>query len=231
MKRKYLFLILGLLVITSCSNSTGGDEAPPIDELNLDDLENWKTTVFGQSTSGYNNNHVKNLDGEDIRTGFYPEFQIESRGGKYIGHDGIGFYYKEVSTDRNFVLEADMKIVQFGPLAPNQTENRQEGLGLMVRDIIGEHGVSSYLAASNLVATRISEKKLNLYGRDGTLARVGNPNIIVENTKIADVVYGETHKIKLERTDRNFIVSYTSADGKTSTQVKADLRTRCCTKN
>ena len=65
-----------------------------------------------------------------------------NRGGKIAGsEDGIAFLYREIPLDRNFILEADLLIVQYGNIiaagAPqNPGSNGQEGFGVMVRDYV-----------------------------------------------------------------------------------------------
>ena len=65
-----------------------------------------------------------------------------NRGGKIAGsEDGLAFLFREVPIDRNFVMEADFLIVQYGNIlaagAPqNPGSNGQEGFGIMVRDFV-----------------------------------------------------------------------------------------------
>jgi len=65
-----------------------------------------------------------------------------NRGGKIAGsEDGIAFLFREVPLSRNFVMEADFLIVQYGNIladgAPRQPgSNGQEGFGIMVRDFV-----------------------------------------------------------------------------------------------
>ena len=72
-----------------------------------------------------------------------------NRGGKIAGsEDGIAFLFREVPIERNFVMEADFLIVQYGNIlasgAPqNPGSNGQEGFGIMVRDFVPQISVTN----------------------------------------------------------------------------------------
>ncbi|MCV5803108.1 right-handed parallel beta-helix repeat-containing protein, partial [Escherichia coli] len=78
------------------------------------------------------------VNGEAVAAGkLASTFTIESRGGKLANsHEGLTFYYTELPTDVNFTLSADVVLDPLGP-ETGATPNRQEGAGLMVRDILG----------------------------------------------------------------------------------------------
>lgn len=153
-------------------------------------------------------------------------FKIESRGGK-IGnsHDGLTFYYTKLPIDQNFVLEATVKVDQFGP-ENGAKPAAQEGCGLLVRDILGkertpvlEPGVEEFPAASNMVMTTVLTQdrkdhttvKIVQMDRNGITAPYGNAGATMKRHDVAtnlDLNAADTFKLRLERTDDGFISSY-----------------------
>ncbi len=153
-------------------------------------------------------------------------FKIESRGGK-IGnsHDGLTFYYTKLPIDKNFVLEALVKIDQFGP-ENGAKPAAQEGCGLLVRDVLGkerspvlEPGVEEFPAASNMVMTSVLTQdkkdhttvKIVQMDRNGINAPYGNAGATMKRSSVAekiDLAKADTFKLRLERTDDGFISSY-----------------------
>lgn len=87
---------------------------------------------------------------------------IESRGGKIANsHDGLTFFYTELPTKENFVLQATVRVDQFGP-ENGAKPAAQEGAGLLVRDVLGvprqqplKEGYEEFPAASNMVMNAI----------------------------------------------------------------------------
>ena len=68
-----------------------------------------------------------------------------SGGGKVAGsEDGMVFYFKEVSLDKNFKMQADFKVISFTPANDAQgrpvAPNGQEAWGIMARDFIPQYG-------------------------------------------------------------------------------------------
>ena len=159
---------------------------------------------------------------------------VESRGGKIANtHDGLSFYYTRLSTGVNFVLEADVTIEQFGPEVANTKTNAQEGAGLMVRDVIGaprqepmKTGYEEFPSASNMVMNAIMTNGKNLTGdillqaiyRDGVNYKWGNTGAIIPKATYKSGLNWKTSapltiKMKLERTDSGFVVTYADANG------------------
>ncbi|MGC3964014.1 MAG: hypothetical protein QM803_11995 [Rhodocyclaceae bacterium] len=162
---------------------------------------------------------------------------IESRGGKIANtHDGLTFYYTRLPTNKNFILEGDVTVEQFGPeilvdgvLA---STNGQESAGLMVRDVIGTPrqdplvvGYEEFPAASNIVANAIMQNGKNNLGkvllqtiyRDGVNYRWGNTGAIIPKANFVPASAGlqapTTFKMRLQRTNDGFAVGYAGADG------------------
>lgn len=128
----------------------------------------WQAITFGQSTDlnfgstilpeKIGTNEVL-VNGKPVKAGKLAEtFTIESRGGKLANsHEGVTFYYTKLPTNKNFTLSASVVLEQLGP-ETGSTPNRQEGAGIMVRDIIGQprldpqpEGLEEFPAASNMV--------------------------------------------------------------------------------
>lgn len=164
----------------------------------------WKGIAFGQSTDlNFSStiapekvgiNEARNITIQVDDNGTVSEVeavQIESRGGKIANtHDGLTFYYTTLPTDKNFKLEADVYVNQFGPVeSVGKTPSGQEAVGLMVRDVNGiprkdpmEFGYEELPAASNVAATTIVTQgktmngylRVQAYDRNGVVKPYGN---------------------------------------------------------
>lgn len=152
--------------------------------------------------------------------------RLESRGGK-IGnsHDGLTFYYTKLPIDQNFVLEATVKIEQFGP-ENGAKPAAQEGCGLLVRDVLGkprleevQPGIEEFPAASNMVMTAAMTQdkkdhnhvKIVQMDRNGITVPWGNAGGVMLRSDVAqglDLEKADTFKLRLERTDRGIISAY-----------------------
>lgn len=194
----------------------------------------WQSTAFGQSTDlNFSSGVLPEKVGVN---GAIPEFPgtingkivIESRGGKIAesGHDGLAFYYTVLDPRKyNFILEADVVVEQFGP-ETKAMPNRQTACGLMVRDVNGPArqnpmipGFEELPAASNIAATGLfSTDKTALEAwsvvRSGIFHPWGNPDSTYNTSTFKkDIPVGTPFKLKLERTDTGFIMTYADLDG------------------
>lgn len=208
-------------------------------DIKVEDLT-WKAITFGQSTDmnfgstilpqkvGVNQVTV---NGDVLEAGkLASAFTIESRGGKLANsHEGLTFYYTELPTDVNFTLSADVVLEQLGP-ETGATPNRQEGAGLMVRDILGAErlvpqpeGHEEFPSASNMVMnllrshTRSNDGMTNINAsfREGVYQPWGTPGNRLSRVDYAEgVPYGEseTYRMTLTRTNDGFKVSYRNGD-------------------
>ncbi|EJO9871124.1 right-handed parallel beta-helix repeat-containing protein [Vibrio vulnificus] len=216
-------------------------------EINVADLT-WKAITFGQSTDmnfgstilpekvGVNQVTV---NGQPIEEGkLLSQFTIESRGGKLANsHEGLTFYYTELPTDVNFTLSADVVLEQLGP-ETGATPNRQEGAGLMVRDILGAErlvpqpeGHEEFPSASNMVMnllrshsrTNDGMTNFNASFREGVYQPWGTAGNRLSRVDYAEgVPYGtaETFRMTLTRTNDGFKVSYRQGDKEQTQDVK-----------
>ncbi|WP_046029300.1 right-handed parallel beta-helix repeat-containing protein [Vibrio vulnificus] len=216
-------------------------------EINVADLT-WKAITFGQSTDmnfgstilpekvGVNQVTV---NGQPIEEGkLLSQFTIESRGGKLANsHEGLTFYYTELPTDVNFTLSADVVLEQLGP-ETGAAPNRQEGAGLMVRDILGAErlvpqpeGHEEFPSASNMVMnllrshsrTNDGMTNFNASFREGVYQPWGTAGNRLSRVDYAEgVPYGtaETFRMTLTRTNDGFKVSYRQGDKEQTQDVK-----------
>ncbi|MEJ3601169.1 exopolygalacturonate lyase [Vibrio vulnificus] len=216
-------------------------------EINVADLT-WKAITFGQSTDmnfgstilpekvGVNQVTV---NGQPIEEGkLLSQFTIESRGGKLANsHEGLTFYYTELPTDVNFTLSADVVLEQLGP-ETGATPNRQEGAGLMVRDILGAErlvpqpeGHEEFPSASNMVMnllrshsrTNDGMTNFNASFREGVYQPWGTAGNRLSRVDYAEgVPYGtaENFRMTLTRTNDGFKVSYRQGDKEQTQDVK-----------
>lgn len=213
-----------LLVSASAPMASAAENKEITDVSSL----NWQSVTFGQSTDL---NFSANVLPEKVGTNYAePEnpgtiegkIVLESRGGKLApGHDGLTFYYAKLNphTD-NFVLEADMTIDQLGP-ETGANPSGQEGAGIMVRDAIGGArqdpmipGYEEVPAASNIFGVGMMRHGVSPIYRTGVQYPWGNlgsqlkASGFTTDSKYA-LPIGTPVKVKLERTDTEFIMSTT----------------------
>lgn len=202
----------------------------------------WKAVAFGQSTDlnfssnvlpekiGVNDVSVegKVLTPQDTADLSKP-ITLESRGGKIANsHDGLTFFYTELPTSQNFVLEATVTVDQFGP-ENGAKPAAQEGAGLLVRDVIGnprqqplKEGYEEFPAASNLVMNAIMTQdkkdhhriKLQAITREGITQPWGNAGAAIKKQsyqKEVDISQTPTFRLKLARTNDGFVTAWAPA--------------------
>jgi len=110
-------------------------------------LEHAQPLVFGVSTEAVNNSVVVGgnpsaYGGRNMGEIPVDTIEIKSigdgKGGKIAGsEDGLTFYFKEVSVNKNFKITADIRVVNF---ASGSAPNGQEAWGIMARDFIPQYG-------------------------------------------------------------------------------------------
>lgn len=231
MKRTPIALsIASILALGGCASQA--DQV-----ISHSDSLTWQAITFGQSTDlnfgstilpeKVGTNQVT-VDGKLVQPGpVASRFTIESRGGKLANsHDGGTFYYTELPTDVNFTLSADITMDQLGP-ETGSTPNRQEGAGLMVRDVLGKarmnpqpEGLEEFPASSNMVMNliRANKKKVknglvNIDGdyREGIYHPWGTAgNRMSHHEYVKGIPFGEgkSYHMTLTRTDTGYEVSY-----------------------
>ncbi len=140
----------------------GGDsESSEISKVVSETVErNWKFASFGQSSNTSYNTYEILDNGKAIKLNsatYKADGTTDKKGGKFTSfHDGISFYYTEVDPAKeNFVLTATFTVDYLNP-----TPDGQEGFGIIARDSIGEHGVSSdnfMTNSASILATKIEK--------------------------------------------------------------------------
>ncbi|MDD9247016.1 right-handed parallel beta-helix repeat-containing protein [Enterobacter soli] len=202
----------------------------------------WKAIAFGQSTDmNFSSNVLPDKIGvNDVTFGgkkLTPQdavdlskpVTIESRGGKIANsHDGLTFFYTTLPSGENFVLQATVKVDQFGP-ENGAKPAAQEGAGLLVRDIIGvprqqplKAGYEEFPAASNQVMNAIMTQdkkdhhriKLQAITREGISHPWGNAGAEIKKQSYkeeVDLQQTPEFRLRLERTDSGFITSWAPA--------------------
>lgn len=246
--------LLAAGLLTSCAatqhffglESAPAGKAPVLQTLDASKLE-WKAITFGQSTDmnfssnvpaakvGINEVIINGQKiGADYRGDLASPISMESRGGK-VGnsHDGITFYYTEVSSANNFVLETDVSVEQLGSELAGVAPNYQEGAGLLVRDTIGvprqvpmRAGYEEFPAASNIVGNAVmaqtrkvgSPLAIQTLLRNGINQPWGNTGAIYPRDTYKDNIESKNarFKLKLARTNTGFVASY--ADGRNAVE-------------
>lgn len=200
----------------------------------MEDSLKWQSIAFGQSVDlNFSSTILPEKVGVNRAIPEVPgtikgKIVLESRGGKIAAaHDGITFYYTELDpTKYNFILEADILIEQFGP-ETDAMPNNQTACGLMVRDVNGlprkepmVFGYEELPASSNFAGIALfSEKKTEVdvvaINRNGIFKPWGNPDSTLTRKTIKEAIpISKPFKLKLERTDNSFIVTYSDIDGK-----------------
>lgn len=195
----------------------------------------WQSITFGQSTDlnfgstilpeKVGTNEVTH-NGKPIEPGaLLDQVTIESRGGKLANsHEGGTFYYTTLPTNQNFTLTATLTLEQLGP-ETGATPNRQEGAGIIVRDIIGAPranpqplGHEEFPAAANMVMnllrshSRENDGQTNATAvyREGIQDPWGNPgNLLSKEDYREGLEYGdgEAYRMSLSRNDDHFTVT------------------------
>ncbi|WP_368544428.1 right-handed parallel beta-helix repeat-containing protein [Enterobacter soli] len=202
----------------------------------------WKAIAFGQSTDlNFSSNVLPAKIGvNDVTIGgatLAPQdaadlsktITIESRGGKIANsHDGLTFFYTELPADKNFVLQANVRVDQFGP-ENGAKPAAQEGAGLLVRDVIGvprqqplKEGYEEFPAASNQVMNAIMTQdkkdhhrvKMQAITREGISDPWGDAGAAI--TKLSykeevDLRQTPEFRLRLERTNDGFVTSWAPA--------------------
>ncbi|HEX3043862.1 MAG TPA: peptidase, partial [Bacillota bacterium] len=134
-KRCLVFLLLLTMILSLSSFML---------TLTAADTVEWKSVIFGQSTSAANNSIVINAD--NTVTLVAGTKDGSKTGGKITGsQDGISYYYTEIPPTKNFVLFAKVTVNYFAKATPDN----QEGFGIMARDAIGNN-LDSTIFASNM---------------------------------------------------------------------------------
>ncbi|TCB99326.1 right-handed parallel beta-helix repeat-containing protein [Kosakonia quasisacchari] len=199
----------------------------------------WKAIAFGQSTDvnfssnvlpekiGVNDVTIagKKLSVADEADLTNP-ITIESRGGKIANsHEGLTFFYTQLPSNENFVLQATITVEQFGP-ENGAKPAAQEGAGLLVRDVLGnprqqplKEGYEEFPAASNMVMNAIMTQdkkdnfrvKMQAITREGISQPWGNAGAAISKQSYqeeVDLRQTPTFRLKLERTNDGFISAW-----------------------
>ncbi|MRS92079.1 right-handed parallel beta-helix repeat-containing protein [Enterobacteriaceae bacterium RIT714] len=199
----------------------------------------WKAIAFGQSTDvNFSSNVLPEkvgvndvtIDGKILTpqdsADLTKPVTLESRGGKIANsHDGLTFFYTELPTSENFVLQATVKVDQFGP-ENGAKPAAQEGAGLLVRDVIGvprqqplKEGYEEFPAASNLVMNAIMTQdkkdhqrvKMQAITREGVSRPWGNAGAAIKKQSYkeeVDLSQTPEFRLKLQRTNDGFITAW-----------------------
>ncbi len=192
----------------------------------------WEFRYFGVSTGSDRNVLISAGEGieGDVSLGsalFNEDGTVQKKGGKFVADspaDGGSYYYTVIDpTTTNFFFQADVTVDALNP-----TPDGQEGFALMVRDSLGEEGVSGNWMA-NLVsvgATKLPYGGVNTSPESactiGIRAYTGiHTPEASDNNDIAATRYGwwttegaankieagKTYRISLEKTDSAYITT------------------------
>ena len=95
----------------------------------------WKSIVFGQSTSVDKNSIFVDNSGKSVTITAGKKDGTIAGGKVATTHDGIAYYYTTINPSKNFVLTAKVKVNFFAMPTPDN----QEAFGIMARDAIGKN--------------------------------------------------------------------------------------------
>lgn len=206
----------------------------------------WKAIAFGQSTDlNFSSNVLPEkigvndvtIDGKKLSpqesADLAKAITLESRGGKIANsHDGLTFFYTELPTGENFVLQATFRVDQFGP-ENGAKPAAQEGAGLLVRDVLGnprqqplKMGYEEFPAASNQVMNAIMTQdkkdhqriKMQAITREGISHPWGDAGAAIKKQSYkeeVDLSQTPEFRLKLQRTDDGFITAWAPLDSDT----------------
>ena len=242
-KTNIALCISSALMLSACTNTS----TTATSSLDASDLT-WQAITFGQSTDlnfgstilpeKVGTNEVL-VNGQPATQGpLANTFTVESRGGKLANsHEGVTFYYTKLPTDVNFTISATITLDQLGPETGSKP-NRQEGAGIMVRDIIGEprlnpqpEGLEEFPSASNMVMNVLRANKkatnglvnVNANFREGIYEPWGTGgNRMSRDEFVKGVPFGndKPYKMSLTRTDTGYIVSYDNGEQQQTEELK-----------
>lgn len=202
----------------------------------------WKAIAFGQSTDlNFSSNVLPDkigvndvtIDGVRLTPQDAADLSkpvtLESRGGKIANsHDGLTFFYTELPVTENFVLQATVRVDQFGP-ENGAKPAAQEGAGLLVRDVLGvprqqplKEGYEEFPAASNMVMNAIMTQdkqdrqriKLQAITREGISHPWGDAGAAIKKQSYreeVDIQQTPVFRLRLERTNSGFVTSWAPA--------------------
>ncbi len=195
MKGRSFFLLLGTIVLSL---------ATFLPMVNAADGVEWKTVIFGQSTSAANNSITMNAD--NTVTLVSGSQDGSTAGGKITGsHDGISYYYTEIPSTKNFVLSAKVTVNYFAKATPDN----QEGFGIMARDAIGNH-LDSTVFASNMVMVGGYRGLIQSVFRNNVVDASGAGAKMEDVFKFADRPANDgtaTYLLKLMKTNTGYHIS------------------------
>ena len=206
----------------------------------------WKAIAFGQSTDlNFSSNVLPEkigvndvtIDGKKLSpqesADLAKAITLESRGGKIANsHDGLTFFYTELPTAENFILQATVRVDQFGP-ENGAKPAAQEGAGLLVRDLLGnprqqplKMGYEEFPAASNQVMNAIMTQdkkdhqrvKMQAITREGISHPWGDAGAAIKKQSYkeeVDLSQTPEFRLKLQRTDDGFITAWAPLDSDT----------------
>lgn len=204
----------------------------------------WNFAWFGTSTSSSRNKLVSGsniYDGITLLSCTYDpdSMAIKDKGGKFTqdGYDGISFYYTKINAlENDFFLKATVRIDYINP-----NVDGQEGVALLVRDSIGENGVSGKPFYTNSVAAIATKLTYQYEGqtvniKDGlgyrfvtgltttesapalgtwanTMGKFGDPDS--ENVTVKT---GDIFTLSIEKINNIYVVTYYTTSGTTYSQ-------------
>ncbi len=155
-----------------------GKLSPVSIKVNVEEAKEhfWRKSTFGQS-SGYNDAEKTGVSADEYGT-VNGKINVRSWGGAgkiTADHDGMTYYYTQVTPDENFTLSADITVNKYLEHDNDDTKrNGQEAFGIMVRDAVpltgtdggqtvsedaakkDEQGVSLPLEGSKVFASNIA---------------------------------------------------------------------------
>lgn len=169
----------------------------------------WKSIEFGQSTKPSTN--IVEPSEPGTVNGTITLKALDGGAGKVTGaHDGISYYYTELdATEDNFVLSADIKVIEFA----KETPDRQEAFGIMARDAIGANGDASVFS-SNIVAVGGYRGTTQAFIRTGVTSSSGNEGTVQTGTswttprpKTENTYPAGKYRLTLAKTNTGFSAS------------------------
>lgn len=179
----------------------------------------WKSIVFGQSTSSSTNkvtvDSVNNTVIVEAGTA-----DGNAAGGKITGsHDGISYYYSEIDPSKNFELSAEVKVNFFAKSKPDN----QEGFGIMARDAIGTAGDTTVFA-SNMVMVGGYKGQVQSVFRNKVEDASGAGAKMEDTFKFGERPANDgtsTYKMTLKKTNTGYQVSVDNSEEKIYYRPKA----------
>jgi len=140
LKQSIGLCLLTLLILFSGCDGLMYEEYNPDSSEKIDILSKCTKLSFGTSAGDVLENWIE-YDSTAETVHLFAGNESNNAGKIAGSEDGLTFFFKEVSSDKNFKLSANVQVLSYGGIGTDgeTTSNGQEGFGLMARDWVPQY--------------------------------------------------------------------------------------------